>query len=169
VRQPARSSARTSRPVRGSVLTAYKDSRYVAYLANDAALALRAFDQLDQALMLYGTALRYSFRKYEFNIPVTLLNASVALEEQNRLARSDACVDLSLAFAELNHDWGQKFAALLHRFHHLAFARPVRGGRGDVANPRPGGSVIRPAQGRGRAQLRKFMFPSREAHGGTAR
>src|SRR6185312_13127575 len=75
----------------------------VRYLANQAAWALHDLDQLDQALILYGTSVRCDLRMNDLrHLPAPLHNASLALEAQNRLRRSDVVGRLSHAFAELN-------------------------------------------------------------------
>jgi tetratricopeptide (TPR) repeat protein len=96
------------------------DDVAVRYLANQAAWALHDLDQLDQALILYGTSVRCDLKMNDQrHLPAPLHNASLALEAQNRLRRSDAVGRLSHAFAELNHDPAPLFAVRVHRFHQL--------------------------------------------------
>jgi hypothetical protein len=91
-----------------------------AHLANYAANAFCMIDQLDQGLILYGTALRPFLKVNHLNnIYAVLHNAGQALEQQNRLARSDEVGRLALASAELNDQPAQLFVARLRRFEGL--------------------------------------------------
>jgi hypothetical protein len=93
----------------------------VGSLANDAAGALRQLGEFDHSLLLYGTSLRCALKiNDQNNLAPRLHNASHALKGQNRLAKSDTCGCLSLAFAELDDDPGALFATRLLRFNQLA-------------------------------------------------
>jgi hypothetical protein len=97
------------------------DGGKVAYLANAAALALEALHQLDEAVLLYGSAVRYHLETNDQrNLTAALHNVSHPLEVQNRLARSDLVGRLALASAELNGDPRYLFKMRLRRFHQLA-------------------------------------------------
>lgn len=96
------------------------DDLDVSYLATDAAICLRDFGQLEQALALHGTALRIDLdTKNLANLGTDLAHITMIFADQNLLARCDKCALLELELAESIDVDAELFSARLHRFRQL--------------------------------------------------
>lgn len=93
----------------------------VNYLANEAAAALHATGELDEALAIFGTVLPVELRQELWKlVGVRLAWLTVTLGAQNRLAKAERCALLYLDLTTLTDDRQHLFKARLFHFHQLA-------------------------------------------------
>jgi hypothetical protein len=89
-------------------------------LANEAGIVLARLGQADSALMARGASIVGALRSEHWStLHANLVNMSVILADQNRLAREDRCMTLSLELAKAIGDDAGIFASQLSRFDQL--------------------------------------------------
>ena len=91
------------------------------YLANIAAIALAALDDVGDSSAALGAAIAADLQSKSWqNACVFIQNTSETLRMQNRLAQEDRCLEANLTLATLSEDKEVTFGARLYRFQQLA-------------------------------------------------
>jgi hypothetical protein len=103
------------------VLPSSLDGRQGSILANSAGIALAEVYELEESLAAYGASLANDLQRADWSEVCTrLINISVTLHRQNRLARQPRCLISCLDLASLGDNRETIFKARLARFYQLA-------------------------------------------------